>query len=114
MIYKFYDYESFIRQKPENLLKCRFAISNGTYQKVFNEDTGDLLFLLMTSRNKFDICYEESIDIQDDVPIELALAVQYEKMCHPDELIFVTCNKETAEIANQYFGEDSIMLLKNT
>jgi hypothetical protein len=96
----------------KDLLKCRFAISNSTYQKVFSEDTGDLLFLLMTSRNKFDVCYEESIETTEDIPSELALAVQYEKMCHPDELIFVTSNKDTADIANRYFGEDSIVLLK--
>ena len=112
MIFKFYDYESFIKQNPKDLLKCRFAISNGTYQKVFSEDTGDLLFLLMTSGNKFDICYEESIEISDEIPSELALAIQYEKMCHPDETIFVTSDKELAEIANRYFGEDSIELLK--
>lgn len=112
MIYKFYDYESFIKQNPKDLLECRFAISNSTYQKVFSEDTGDLLFLLMTSRSKFDICYEESIDIPEGMSSELALAIQYEKMYHPDEMIFVTGNKETAEIANRYFGEDSIELLK--
>lgn len=112
MIYKFYDYESFIKQSPKDLLNCRFAISNSTYQKVFTEDTGDLLFLLMTSRNKFDICYEESIEMTDEIPSELALAIQYEKICHPDETIFVTSDKEVAEIANRYFGEDSIELLK--
>lgn len=112
MIFKFYDYESFIKQNPKDLLKCRFAISNSTYQKVFSEDTGDLLFLLMTSRNKFDICYEESVEMTDEIPSELALAIQYEKMCHPDETIFVTSDKELAEVANRYFGEDSIELLK--
>ena len=112
MIYKFYDYESFIKQNSKDLLECRFAISNSTYQKVFSEDTGDLLFLLMTSRSKFDICYEESIDVPEGMSSELALAIQYEKMCHPDEMVFVTSNKETAEIANRYFGEDSIELLK--
>ena len=112
MIYKFYDYESFIKQNPKDLLRCRFAISNNTYQKVISEDMGDLLFLLMTSRNKFDICYEESIEISEGMSLELALAIQYEKMCHPDEMIFVTNNKEIAEIANKYFGEDSIELLK--
>ena len=112
MIYKFYDYGSFIKQNPKDLLKCRFAISNSTYQKVFSEDTGDLLFLLMTSRNKFDICHEESIEITDEIPSELALAIQYDKMCHPDETIFVTSDKKVADIANRYFGEDSIELLK--
>lgn len=112
MIFKFYDYESFIKQNPKDLLKCRFAISNSTYQKVFAEDTGDLLFLLMTSRSKFDICYEESIEMTDEVPSELALAIQYEKMCHPDETIFVTSDEDIADIANRYFGEDSIELLK--
>ena len=66
----------------------------------------------MTSRNKFDICYEESIGMTDEIPSELALAIQYEKMCHPDETIFVTSDKDMADIANRYFGEDSIELLK--
>jgi hypothetical protein len=112
MIYKFYDEESFMRQNPKDLLKCRFAISSNTYQKVLNEDTGDLLFILMTSRNKFDICHVEHIDTNEDIPVELALAIQYDNMYHPDETIFVTCNEETADIANRYFGEDSIELLK--
>ena len=112
MIYKFYDYESFIKQNTKDLLKCRFAISNNTYQKVFTEDTGDFLILLMTNRNKFDICYEESIEIPEGMPVELALAIQYEKMFHPDEVIFVTSDEEVADIANRYFGEDSIELLK--
>jgi hypothetical protein len=110
-MYKFYDYESFIKQNPKDLLKCRFAISSSTYQKVFAEDTGDLLFLLMTSRNKFDICHEESVDTLDEIPSEVALAIQYDRMCHPDETIFVTSNKDLAEVANRYFGEDSIELL---
>lgn len=111
MNYRFYDYESLVKQNTDNLLKQRFAISNNTYQKVINTDTGNLLYLLMASRNKFDICYEESV--QDmGIPIEVALAIQYEKMCHPDELIFVTSNKEYAKIANKYFGEDSVKYLK--
>ena len=111
MIYKFYDYESFVKQKKEDLLKQRFAISNGTYQKIFDSDNGDMLYFLLTNRNRYDICYEESIG-NVDIPIEVALAIQYEKMCHPDELIFVTHHKENAEIANKYFGEDSIIYLK--
>lgn len=112
MIYKFYDYESFIKQNQRSLLDCRFAISNSTYQKVLEKDSGDLLFFLMTKRSKYDICYEESLESLNDIPTELALAIQYEKMCHPDELIFVTCNEKTAEVANKHFGEDSILILK--
>ena len=48
----------------------------------------------------------------DEIPSELALAIQYEKICHPDETIFVTSDKDMADIANRYFGEDSIELLK--
>ena len=112
MIYKFYDYGSLIKQDPKDLLKSRFAISNGTYQRVLSEDAGDLLFLLMTSRNKFDVCYEEGLTSDGSIPIELALAVQYEMMFHPDEVEFITCDKKMAEIANRYFGEDSIRLIK--
>ena len=111
MVYKFYDYESFIKQKEENLLKQRFAISNSTYQKIFDSDNGDMLYFLLTNRNKYDVCYEESIG-DTEIPIEIALAMQYEKMCHPDELVFVTSDKKKAEIANQYFGQDSIIYLK--
>ena len=111
MVYKFYDYESFVKQKEENLLKQRFAISNSTYQKIFDSDNGDMLYFLLTNRNKYDVCYEESIG-DTEIPIEIALAIQYEKMCHPDELVFVTSDKKKAEIANQYFGQDSIIYLK--
>ena len=111
MIYKFYDYESFVKQKKENLLKQRFAISNSTYQKIFDTDNGEMLYFLLTNRNKYDICYEESIECQD-IPMEVALAIQYEKMCHPDELVFITSDKKNAEIANKYLGQDSIIYLK--
>ena len=41
----------------------------------------------------------------------LAAALDYDCTQHPDETIFITDNEEMADIANLYFGEDSIICL---
>ncbi len=41
----------------------------------------------------------------------LATALDYDKNIHPDEVVFVTANKTLANIANLFFGEDSIELV---
>lgn len=52
------------------------------------------------------IVYKEELDLRS-----LALALDYDCTQHPDETVFITDNEEMAEIANLYFGEDSIICL---
>lgn len=42
---------------------------------------------------------------------DIADALFYDREYHPDEVVFVTTEKEVAEMANLYFGEDSIMVI---
>ena len=43
--------------------------------------------------------------------VYLNYAIWYDQYVHPDETYFVTTNREVAEEANKYFGEDSIILI---
>lgn len=106
---KFYDYESFIKQKGEDLLQERFAISDDTYRRILKESNISLCSTLLNNRDKFDICHSDNNDI---LPKDIYLASYYEKLCHPDEVVFVTSDQKMADFANKYFGEDSIILLK--
>ena len=111
MIVKYYDYESFVKQKGEELLQNRFAISNNTYQKILKGSNTEFISLVLNNRDKFDICHVGGHGMSV-LPTELYLAVYYDKLCHPDEVIFVTSDSHLADVANRYFGTDSIILLK--
>ena len=44
----------------------------------------------------------------------LAAALDYDCTQHPDETVFVTTDPEMADIANLYFGEDSIICISQS
>jgi predicted ribonuclease YlaK len=50
---------------------------------------------------------EKDLSITNDTSI-LATAIDYDKNCHPDETIFVTNDLALKNIANLFFGNDSI------
>jgi predicted ribonuclease YlaK len=50
---------------------------------------------------------EKCLDITNDTKI-LATAIDYDRNCHPDETIFVTNDLALKNIANLFFGTDSI------
>jgi predicted ribonuclease YlaK len=50
---------------------------------------------------------EKNFIINDDLRI-LATALDYDKNVHPDEVVFVTNDLALKNIANLFFGEDSI------
>lgn len=50
---------------------------------------------------------EKSLDITNDTKI-LATAIDYDTNIHPDETVFVTNDLALYNIANLFFGEDSI------
>lgn len=77
-----------------------------------------LLFHLLTKMGTFDIVevpddYDYGCKVYEDTPQVVLNALYYDREYHPDEVVFVTVNKELAKIANKYFGEDSIRLLKD-
>lgn len=112
MFYKFYCYEALIKEDVKKLFQSRFAISANTYDRIITENANmDLLFGMMTKRNMYDVCHNLN-SVKDDIPDELKIAIEYENGYHPDEVIFVTTNKEMAIVANKYFGSDSIKLMK--
>lgn len=110
MDYKFYDRDALIKEQISQLSKNRFGISTDTYNSIIDDRNTDseLLFLLLTKRNKFDIC---DGTVQDGIPQDIADALYYDSEYHPDEVVFVTTDKEKARTANLYFGEDSIMVI---
>ena len=54
---------------------------------------------------------EKSLDITNDTKI-LATAIDYDTNIHPDETVFVTNDLALYNIANLFFGEDSIERVK--
>lgn len=60
----------------------------------------------------YDPEYDYGCNVYDNTPQSVLDALYYDREYHPDEVRFVTTDKETAKIANKYFGEDSIKLIK--
>lgn len=81
-----------------------------------------LLHLLNDNPNRFtcwiyntkmlDPIVEKSLEITNDMKI-LACAIDYDKNVHPDETIFVTDDLALKNIANLFFGNDSIMSVED-
>lgn len=103
MIYKFYDTKAFLSHKKEkDVITIISSISNlmGADEVFqFQEE----MLVPFTQKN---------INLKDDSLIALACAYAYDSSQHPDETIFVTTDPNIAEIANRFFGEDSIELLR--
>ena len=109
MIYKFYDTAALAEAREhifDNLENERPVISTWTLDKL-----NDLSFLT-NRKNDYDIhIYEDNViprfagykDIES-----LMAAIDYDDRVHPDETVFVSNSIVLREIANQFFGEDSI------
>ena len=101
MIYKFCDPSGF--QKLEN--KENVTISSLALKELTNRDENIEVF---EYREDMLIPFKE----KNVRGIEhLAAAYAYDTYVHPDETVFVTCDVALSELANLYFGEDSIELL---
>lgn len=118
--YKFYDTSALIKSYT-NLIKLnpneRIVISSETIaQDRILIDY--ILKFLYDNRVRYEI-YLFHPDMlsrlvyqhDQDVNI-LATALDYDCTQHPDETIFITGDKEIADIANLYFGEDSIIYVE--
>lgn len=118
MANRFYDKEA-LKKENLNNLKNRFGISSKTYDDLISDNNIDmeLLFLLLTKTNTFDIIenndlnYDYGCKIHENTNQEILNALYYDREYYPDEVVFVTDDKNTADIANLYFGEDSIKII---
>lgn len=130
MIYKFYDTSSLLL-KGEELIKNNehFTISSVTLselERIKTSSTKDneikykarkLINLLTDNLNNYTVWIfnksmlapieDKGFDFSADMAI-LATALDYDKNCHPDEVVFVTNDLLLYNIANLFFGEDSI------
>ena len=108
----------------------RIVISSITFQeleeiKTSNKKTEDLkqsarmlLRLLESNTERYEVHIYQPImatpiqikgfEINNDLRI-LACAIDYDKKCHPDETYFVTNDLALKQIANLFFGKDSIL-----
>lgn len=111
--YKFYDTKALI-EDLDNETK-NIVISDLTWHFLRENK---LSFLI--DRNEVEIYffkeemlkpfYDKNIEINDNIR-NLAAAFDYDLKRHPDETIFITTDQKTNEIANLFFGEDSIILI---
>ena len=132
MVYKFYDTSSLLI-KVDNLFNekdTRIIISSVTLEelekiKVSTNKEAEikyaarkLLHVLLNNKNAYDIhifnnnmlspLKEKGLDTQSNDMRILATALDYDNSIHPDETIFVANDLSLLNIANLFFGEDSI------
>ena len=131
MIFKFYDTCSLL-MKATNLFDNeneKVVISSITLQELEDIKTSAkkdpdikhaariLLNTLSNNTNKFEVqnfntrilrpIIEKNLEVSNDTKI-LACAIEYDRVCHPDETIFITNDLALKQFANLFFGEDSI------
>ena len=72
----------------------------------------------LTQSNRFDVIeniahdYDYGCTVYDNTDPEILSALYYDREYYPDEVMFITTNKDKARKANLYFGEDSIYVIK--
>lgn len=125
---KFYD-TSALLEGLEDVFKEEFVISSITLKELENIKTSahkdahqkyqvrKLLQLLINNQDKYFVWIynnemlapieEKNLPITNDMYI-LATALDYEKKCRPDEVIFTTKDIAQYNLANLFFGQDSI------
>lgn len=129
---KFYDTSSLLI-KLDNLFKEPFVISSISLDELENIKTSSnkdyslkvkvrrLLNLLNTYQDVYTVwiykssmlnpIVEKDLEITNDMKI-LATAIDYDKRVKPDETIFITNDLSLKNIANLFFGSDSIEMVK--
>ena len=133
--YLFYDTSSLLLNinhlfdnKNEKVVISSISLQELESIKSSNKKTEDLkqsarmlLKLLENNSDKYEIYIYKPLmatpleikgfEINNDLKI-LAAAIDYDKKCHPDETYFVTNDLALKQIANLFFGEDSILSIK--
>lgn len=134
MDYKFYDTSSLLL-KADNLFdeKENIVISSITLQELEHIKTSSnkdaeikcaarhLLKQLDKHMDKYDVVFyqpymsklieEKGFEITSDMKI-LSCAIYYDTDIHPDETIFITNDLALKQLANLFFGQDSIMSIQ--
>ena len=125
---KFYDTNALLL-KMESLFEEYFAISSVSLSELEKIKTSAgkdqnikysarrLLHLLDIHKGSYDVhifnnnmltpIANKALPLNDDLKI-LATAIDYDNTCHPDDTVFVTNDLSLKNIANLFFGEDSI------
>ena len=125
---KFYDTNALLL-KMESLFEEHFAISSVSLSELEKIKTSAgkdqnikysarrLLHLLDIHKGSYDVhifnnnmltpIVNKALPFNDDLRI-LATAIDYDNTCHPDDTVFVTNDLSLKNIANLFFGEDSI------
>ena len=125
---KFYDTNALLL-KMESLFEEHFAISSVSLSELEKIKTSAgkdqnikysarrLLHLLDIHKGSYDVhifnnnmltpIANKALPFNDDLRI-LATAIDYDNTCHPDDTVFVTNDLGLKNIANLFFGEDSI------
>ena len=125
---KFYDTNALLL-KMESLFEEHFAISSVSLSELEKIKTSAgkdqnikysarrLLHLLDIHKGSYDVhifnnnmltpIANKALPFNDDLRI-LATAIDYDNTCHPDDTVFVTNDLSLKNIANLFFGEDSI------
>ena len=125
---KFYDTNALLL-KMESLFEEHFAISSVSLSELEKIKTSAgkdqnikysarrLLHLLDINKGNYDVhifnntmltpIADKALPFNDDLRI-LATAIDYDNTCHPDDTVFVTNDLSLKNIANLFFGEDSI------
>ena len=133
--YKFYDTSSLLADHKIFFKQEPIAISSITLKELENIKTSnskdstikykarkllhmfaehpDLYTVWIFKHSMMDPIFDKDLGVNDDLRI-LATAIDYENKVHPDNVTFVTNDFALYNIANLFFGEDSIMYIEET
>ena len=100
MTYKFFDTTSIHNLEDEEKY---VAVTNIGEMSI---DTKNTVFHLYEKHMGMPLL-KKGIEITDSTKT-LAAAIDFDNTQHPDDTVFVTANYELAQMANLFFGEDSI------
>lgn len=115
---KFYDTEAlylsadYIKNNND-----KFIISSITYNYLINDNNviSKMLLDIINTTNRCEIIYNNNDNDNDnieDIKLKIMLDADFaNNINHPDEIIFITGNKNLIENANQYFGDGMIKLI---
>ena len=113
---KFYDTEAlylsadYIKNNDD-----KFIISSITYNYLINDNNfiSKILLDIINTTNRCEIIYNNSDNYNiEDIKLRIMLDADFaNNIIHPDEIIFITWNKDLIENANQYFGDSMIKLI---
>ena len=112
---KFYDTEAlylsadYIKNNND-----KFIISSITYNYLINDNSpiSKTLLNIINTTDRCEIVYNNDNYNIEDIKLRIMSDADFaNNIIHPDEIIFITGNKNLIENANQYFGDGMIKLI---